>query len=130
MGKGRKRVPGRPLTGGGLGRHALIDFYGCHRGLINDEGALREMLLKAASASGAGVVLDVSHRFSPLGVSVLIVIKESHMALHTWPEHGFAALDVFSCSESIKVEVVKKMLREALNAKGMRSRTILRGRKR
>ena len=72
-----------------LGRHLLAEFYDCGTGALDDPARL----------SGATVVKSVFHAFSPHGVSGVVVVEESHLAVHTWPEYGYAAVDYFSCGE-------------------------------
>ena len=80
-----------------LGRHVLLDLYDCSPELLRLPAASEAILLAAASAMGATVIESRFHAFSPHGVSGMVIIAESHLSIHTWPEHGFAALDVFSC---------------------------------
>lgn len=81
----------------GLGRHVLAEVYGCEFRILNDLDRIREILVSAALSAGAEVRETAFHRFSPQGVSGVVVISESHIAIHTWPELGYAALDVFTC---------------------------------
>ncbi len=81
-----------------LAIHSLVDFHGCDPAQLTDADGLRAEMLAAVREAGGTVVTDVFHAFSPHGLSGVIVIAESHVALHTWPEHGYAAVDIFSCS--------------------------------
>ena len=85
----------------GLGRHVLAEVYGCEFHILNDLDRIREILVSAALSAGAEVRETAFHRFSPQGVSGVVVISESHMAVHTWPELGYAALDVFTCGDRV-----------------------------
>ena len=80
-----------------LGTHTLIDFHKCSR-LPNDPNRLCEALEHAARLIGATVVQSVFHKFTPYGLSGVVVIAESHMAIHTWPEHNAACVDFFTCN--------------------------------
>lgn len=82
-----------------LGRHIHLDLYGCTPGLLITPKASERILNAAAQAMGATIVGSHFHAFSPHGVSGVVVIAESHLTVHTWPEHDFAAVDVFSCGE-------------------------------
>lgn len=84
-----------------LGRHILAEVYGCDRAILNDPSRVEEILVAAALESGAEVREVAFHQFSPQGVSGVVVISESHLAVHTWPELGYAALDVFTCGDSV-----------------------------
>ena len=99
-----------------LGRHLLVELYGCDRVRLDDEEFLRTHCVAAAEAMGATVVGVHAHRFQPMGVSVVVVLAESHLALHTWPEHGTASLDVFVCSHSTDPRQAKIHLACHLNA--------------
>lgn len=81
------------------GQHLLAEYYGCPTATLNDEGAIRALLQAAARAAGATVVATVFHRFAPQGVSGVVVVEESHLSIHTWPEAGYAAVDFFTCGE-------------------------------
>lgn len=81
------------------GRHLLMEYQGCAREILNDAALLKEWMMKAAIASGATVVADVFHSFSPSGASGVLVLQESHLSIHTWPEEGYAAMDFYTCGD-------------------------------
>ena len=111
-----------------LGRHLLIELYDCDPSRLDDETLLREECVAAAKAMGATVVGVHSHRFQPVGVSVVVVLAESHLALHTWPEHGTASADVFVCSPRIEPQQAKAYLSESLRATRVAELELDRGR--
>lgn len=111
-----------------LGHQTLIEFIGCDPGRIDSARRVRKHLLEAAVQARGTVVKAVFHNFSPWGVSGVVVISESHLTVHTWPEHGYAAVDVFSCGRRLRHAVVRDFLREAFGATGVESRRIERGR--
>jgi S-adenosylmethionine decarboxylase proenzyme len=80
-----------------LGHHLLAEFTGCDPRTLASLELVTSAMLQAAEASGASIVTHSFHHFSPHGVSGAVIIAESHLAIHTWPEHGFAAVDFFSC---------------------------------
>lgn len=82
-----------------LGRHFIAEFYKCNPITINDIHAVETIMTEAAGISGATIIKPFFHTFSPQGVSGIIVISESHFAVHTWPEYSYAAVDLFSCSD-------------------------------
>ena len=84
-----------------LGRHVLAEVYGCDPNILNDATAVQEILVAAAQAAGADIRAVTFHKFSPQGVSGVVVISESHLAVHTWPEYGYAAVDVFTCGTAV-----------------------------
>lgn len=81
------------------GQHLLAEYYGCRTQVLNDKEAVERLLKNAAVAAGATVVACVFHRFSPQGVSGVVVIEESHLSIHTWPEAGYAAVDFYTCGD-------------------------------
>ena len=110
-----------------LGSQFIIELYQCEKPLLDDLALLEELMHDAAIAAGATVVQQFFHKFSPQGVSGSIVIAESHLNIHTWPEYGFAAVDVFTCGEHLKPEAAMKLLTEKLGAKHSSLEKIKRG---
>ncbi len=98
-----------------LGRHLLWDFYGCDAQILNDPTYLEMELRRAAQAAGANVLTANFHRFSPQGITGVLTLRESHLAIHTWPEHCFAAVDLFSCG-LIDPQRAHPLLKAALRA--------------
>ena len=84
-------------------------------------------MIKASEAAGATIINSTFHHFSPFGVSGVVVIEESHLAVHTWPEYTYAALDLFTCGESIDPWISYEFLKDALKAKSGSSLEMLRG---
>lgn len=84
-----------------LGRHVLAEVYGCRTPVIDSVQSVQEIMVNAALAAGAEIREVAFHKFSPQGVSGVVVISESHLAVHTWPEYGYAAVDVFTCGERV-----------------------------
>lgn len=84
-----------------LGRHVLAEMYGCSFDTLNDREKVETIMVNAALEAGAEVREVVFHKFSPQGVSGVVVISESHLAIHTWPELGYAAVDVFTCGDRV-----------------------------
>lgn len=82
-----------------LGRHVHLELYACTPGLLERPADSERILLTAARAMGATIIGSHFHAFNPVGVSGVVVIAESHLTVHTWPEYGYAAVDVFSCGE-------------------------------
>jgi len=99
-----------------LGRHLLCEYHGCDRELLNRTDVIRTELVAAVTLSGATPLHEVVHAFSPHGVTGVVVIAESHFAIHTWPEYGFAAVDLFTCGDSVDPYRAFEHLRSALRA--------------
>jgi len=100
-----------------LGRHLLAEFYDCESNILNNLSLIDNEMTQAAVLAGATVVQKNFHHFSPYGVSGVVVIAESHLAIHTWPEYGYAAVDLFTCGESVDPVVAYDYLREKFHAK-------------
>ena len=84
-----------------LGKHILVEYYDCDVNLLNKPVAIKEMMEGAARDAQATIVESFIHQFSPFGVSGVVVIAESHLTIHTWPEFGYAAVDVFTCGDDL-----------------------------
>lgn len=87
-----------------LGRHLLVELYGCDPELLKKVDAVREIMVSAAKACKATVVDVAFHEFKPFGVSGVVVIAESHLSIHTWPEYRYAAVDIFTCGKTVDPE--------------------------
>ncbi len=110
-----------------LGRHLLIELQDCDREVLNDLGFLRDAMVAAAVGCGATVMGESFHHFSPQGVSGVVVIAESHLSIHTWPEYGYAAVDIFTCGTSVEPEKAVEALVEKLGSKNHSLMEIPRG---
>jgi S-adenosylmethionine decarboxylase len=97
-----------------LARHVLAEYYGCDPALLDDPDRLRPLLEKAVVQANATVIKTVLHQFSPQGVSGVVVLAESHLAVHTWPEHGYAAVEIFTCGAEAIPEKGHEYLLEEL----------------
>jgi len=96
-----------------IGYHYIVEASGCDPEVINDPVKVEEILVKAAKHAKASVVTTAFHKFYPQGVSGVVVVSESHIAVHTWPEKGYAALDIYTCGEhTLPEEAVKYALKE------------------
>jgi S-adenosylmethionine decarboxylase len=110
-----------------LGRQILVEFYECNRDVLDNEDLIREILLEGVRRSRATIISDTFHTFSPHGVSGVVVIAESHVTIHTWPEHGYAAIDIFTCGESIDPWSIQKYLERHFSAGNVSSMELKRG---
>ena len=99
-----------------LGRHVLVEFFGCSPEILNDVVAIEHAMLTAAEKAGATIINSTFHHFSPFGVSGVVVVQESHLAIHTWPEYGYAAVDIFTCGEPVDPWAAYHYLKKALEA--------------
>jgi S-adenosylmethionine decarboxylase proenzyme len=99
-----------------LGRQIVVEYYGCTTDILNDVAFIKRAMRDAAILSGATVVQEAFHLFNPHGVSGVVVIAESHLAIHTWPEYGYAAVDLFTCGEDVSPDIAFEHLKEELGA--------------
>jgi len=99
-----------------LGRHILVEFHGCSAEILNDVPRIEQGMVHAAKAAGATIISSVFHHFSPFGVSGVVVIQESHLAIHTWPEYRYAAVDLFTCGNLVDPWVSYENLKVAFEA--------------
>ncbi len=99
-----------------LGRHLLLELFDCDAQVINSLEAVKGALVEAAKRAQATIVDVVFHEFNPFGISGVVVIAESHLAIHTWPEYRYAAVDIFSCGEVLKPDVAVNYLVEQFAA--------------
>lgn len=102
---------------GSLGRHLLVEYYDCDVEVLDSVEIIRDAMVRAAELSGATIISDTFHHFSPFGVSGVVVIAESHLAIHTWPEHKFAAVDLFTCGDDVDPWIGFDYLRDILKSK-------------
>ena len=99
-----------------LGQQIFIDLYGCNTAQLNDVAYIKKCMEEAAEKAHATIINATFHHFSPHGVSGVVVIQESHLAIHTWPEHGFAAIDMFTCGDTIDAVAAYEHLKATLQA--------------
>lgn len=110
-----------------LGRHVLAELHGCTFEALDDPEKVKNYMIKAAVLAGAEVRESVFHKFSPQGVSGVVIISESHLTIHTWPELGYAAVDVFTCGDKINPWDACKHLSEMLQAEHITATEMRRG---
>lgn len=110
-----------------VGIHILVEFYDCNKDVLNDPLVIETEMVKAAELIEATVVSSSSHTFSPHGVSAVVVIAESHLTMHTWPEHGYAAVDLFFCTKAIDPWIAIDHLNHILGAQKSTSVEFKRG---
>jgi S-adenosylmethionine decarboxylase len=110
-----------------LGRHILVECSGCNPAILNDIDAVQEVLTEAALAAKAEVRERAFHRFTPLGVSGVIVISESHLSIHTWPEYGYAALDIYTCGSQTMPWTACQLVAAKFGASSVQAMEVKRG---
>lgn len=110
-----------------LGRHFLIEYHCCNPDTLDNVDLVRDIMVFAAKESGATILNTYLHKFFPQGVSGVIVIAESHIAIHTWPEHGYAAVDIFTCGSNVDPWVAYKIMKDKLESSESSTKEITRG---
>ena len=109
-----------------LGKHYILELYDCPADLLSDPDFIAEQMSVAATKMQATIVNSNFHHFNPYGVSGVIIIKERHLTIHTWPEYGYAAIDIFTCGK-IYMEKGIDYLRKHLHAQSSEVKKLGRG---
>lgn len=110
-----------------LATHLLIELHDCDSNILNDSNQVKDIFIAAAKEGKATIVNDLFHEFSPHGLTGVLVITESHLSIHTWPEFNYAAVDVFSCDDKLDGNKIKNILKEKLKCKKAEFQIINRG---
>lgn len=95
----------------------LVELKDCNQAILDDVHKIQDILVSAARKAKATIVQEVFHRFSPYGVSGVVVIAESHLSIHTWPEYNYAALDVFTCNSLLDSNYIVDYIIEEMHCK-------------
>ena len=109
------------------GRHVIAELEGCEPVLLSDTADLRRILEEAAWATGGTVLCSQFHAFDPVGASGVVLLAESHVSIHTWPEWRYAAVDVFGCGSRMDPVAAVRRIAAALGASEFRSLEVSRG---
>ncbi len=110
-----------------LGHHFLIEMYECDAQLLNEVAAIEAQMLNVAEYCQMTIIQHYFHRFTPHGISGFIVIAESHLAIHTWPEYQYAAVDLFTCGRTDLLEDCLEKLRENFHCQRIAAVKVMRG---
>ncbi|BCJ88070.1 adenosylmethionine decarboxylase [Effusibacillus dendaii] len=97
-----------------MGRHVIAELWGCDPKKLNNIKLVEQIMVEAALEAGAEVREVTFHKFSPLGVSGVVIISESHLTIHSFPEHGYASVDVYTCGDRIDPKVACDVITDAL----------------
>ena len=100
-----------------LGQHVLAEFFECDPNILNRIDKVEKYMIDSALECGATIVQKCFHMFSPYGVSGVVIISESHLAIHTWPELGYAAVDLFTCGSKCDPKVAYEFLKKKFSSK-------------
>lgn len=110
-----------------MGRHTFLDLYECDQEKLNEINNLEETMLQAAKLANATIIKSHFHKFSPQGISGSVIIAESHFNIHTWPEYGYAAVDLFTCGEGLDEKTAVNFLIDHFESKKHEVKTVMRG---
>lgn len=120
-------LPYRPGEEPSLGSHLLIELFGCDGTSLEKDDTVGEAMVAAANVSEATIVADCFKEFKPYGVSGAVIIQESHYTIHTWPEHGYAAVDLFYCGGTVKVRRAVELLQDRFKPARIKFLVVRRG---
>ena len=109
------------------GTHCIAELTGCPSTILDDVDALKAAMREAIDVAGATLLHMTSHQFTPSGVTVLALLAESHMSIHTWPQRGYAAVDLFTCGWRTSPRVACEHLAAAIGASEILIREVPRG---
>jgi S-adenosylmethionine decarboxylase proenzyme len=110
-----------------LGRHVLLELRDCDAAKLDDLPFLRHTMLNAAEETGATIIGEIFHQFAPQGVTGVVAIAESHLCIHTWPEFGYAAVDIFTCGAAFEPTEAARLIVAALESKDPEITEVIRG---
>ena len=99
-----------------LGTHVMLELKGCNPQLLDNLPYIKSVMLSAANGVGAHILSESFHQFYPQGVTGIVAIAESHLCIHTWPEYGYAAADIFTCGTSIKPQEAAQYIIDQLES--------------
>ncbi len=102
-----------------LGRQLTIEYYKCAANALLDKDAVENAMLKAARDSGATIISSSFHDFKPQGISGVVIIAESHFTVHAWPEHDYAAVDIFTCGDSIDLQIAINSMKDSFQCENV-----------
>jgi S-adenosylmethionine decarboxylase proenzyme len=110
-----------------LGHQVTLDFYDCSPNILDSVDQIKNIMESIVSTLNLSVVNTTIHHFSPIGVSGVVVIEESHITIHTWPEYGYVAMDFFTCNQEIDIEKAKEVLKNKFNSSKVEMNHLKRG---
>lgn len=110
----------------GNGRHLILDLYDCNPKILDDYDQLEWYLQMALSMAGAKVLRMIGEKFEPQGVTLLALLAESHASIHSWPELGYAAVDLYTCGDTTKTHEAAEFLKKKLQSKTVEEKEIVR----
>ena len=110
-----------------FGRHVAVDTWGVDADLLNRTGWLEERMIEAAESCGATVLSVQAQQFEPQGATVLVLLAESHISIHTYPEKGFAAIDCYTCGDTVDPVTAIQYMVSVLKPDRIHAKKLIRG---
>lgn len=110
-----------------FGKHYIAELINCNQQAISFVKEVEKALIEAVNAAGATYINHISHQFQPQGVSVIVMLAESHITAHTWPESSYAAIDIFTCSDNMSADKALEVIKEKFSASEIKGQEITRG---
>ena len=108
------------------GRHLILDLYDCDPGLLDDYEELKRLLVASLVMAKATILRVIGEKFEPQGVTILALLSESHASIHTWPELGYAAIDLYTCGEKTETHKAAQFLKAKLKAGNSKEKELTR----
>ena len=108
------------------GRHLILDLYDCDPEILNNYEGLEQIMLAGLSLSKATVLRVIGEHFEPQGVTLLALLAESHCSIHTWPEIGYAAVDLYTCGDTTNTHKAAQFIGDSLKAKTVEEKELVR----
>lgn len=108
------------------GRHLILDLYECDQALLDNYEELESLLEIALGMAGANILRIFGEKFQPQGVTLLALLAESHASIHTWPEIGYAAIDLYTCGDTTNTHKAAEFLKKKLRSKQSEEKELVR----
>jgi S-adenosylmethionine decarboxylase len=108
------------------GRHLILDLYDCDQEILNDYEKLQRLLEASLSMAKANILRIFGEKFEPQGVTLLALLAESHASIHTWPEIGYCAIDLYTCGDTTQTHKAAEFLKKKLKAKTAEEKELVR----
>lgn len=110
-----------------FGRHFILEMWDCNREILNDAKKIMQILSESVTDAGATIIKQFYHEFSPPGITGVAILAESHISIHTWPEEGYVAVDLFTCGNQADPKLAEKRLLEGFDPKDHTTLELKRG---
>jgi len=108
------------------GRHLILDLYGCDPEVLDDYDELYLLLMNSLEVAGTNVLRVIGEKFEPQGVTLVALLSESHASIHTWPEAGYAAVDLYTCGVTTKTHAAAELLKQGMKATASEEKELVR----